>query len=350
MMAQDWSLLERLCAARGVSGAEDEVRELILKEIRPCAEKIEVSPLGNILAFRRGEKRPATRLMLDAHMDEAGLIVTRVTEGGLLKFEPVGGIDRRALPGKSVTVGENIPGVIGAVPVHLLERDEREKCVPLKDLYIDIGALSREEALERVRPGDTAAFAPFFRAARGALMGKALEGRAGCALLIELMRAGMKYDTLFAFTVQGETGLAGAKTAAFSAAPEAALVVGAAEAGDAPGAEKGRQSCRPGAGPAIPFLDRRTVYDRRYCRMAAEAARRAGVPCQPVRGVSGGNDAGAVHTSRAGVRTAAVLLPCRCPRSAAGVAAQSDYLAARRLAACLAEAIEERNVHEQPLC
>lgn len=349
MMARDWSLLERLCAARGVSGSEDGVRELILKEIRPYAEKIEVSPLGNILAFRRGEKRPATRLMLDAHMDEAGLIVTRVTKGGLLKFEPVGAVDRRALPGKSVTVGKDTPGVVGVRPVHLLERDEREKSVPLKDLYIDIGALSREEALERVRPGDAAAFAPFFRAGRGALMGKALGGRAGCALLIELMRAGMRYDTVFAFTVQGETGLAGAKTAAFSAAPEAAVVVGAAEAGDVPGAEKDRQFCRLGAGPAVPFLDRGTVYDRRYCRMAAEAARRAGVPCQPVRAARG-NDAGAVHTSRAGVRTAAVLLPCRCPRSAAGLAAQSDYLAARGLVARLAEAIEERNVHKQPLC
>lgn len=335
----DWRLLKRLCSAHGVSGQEDEVRKIILKEIEPCADSVEISPLGNIIAFKKGKKRAKTRLMICAHMDEVGMIVTHVTDEGLLRFEPVGGIDRRVLPGKSVTVAGKIPGVVGIKPIHLLEADERGKSVPLKDLYLDIGALTREEALAHVTPGDTATFDSVFDTAHGRVKARALDDRAGCAQMIQVMKDGLEYDATFAFTVQEETGLGGAKTAAFAVGPQAAIVLEATTAADVPGVAKDRQVCRLGEGPVISFMDRHTIYDRKLYRLAFDAAKDAGVKCQAKQAVAGGNDAGAIHVSRGGVRTIAVSLPCRYLHSAAGVIAQEDFLASRRLVAQLAEKI-----------
>lgn len=340
----DWKLLKRLCEARGISGREDSVRELILKEIRPFADRIEIMPLGNILAYKKGKKRPATKLMISAHMDEVGLIATHITDDGFIKFEPVGGIDRRILPGIPVTVGANTPGVIGVKPIHLLEGDEKEKSVPMKELYIDIGALSRKEAEAAVKPGDEITFESFFEASRGVITGKALDDRAGCALLIQMIQSDLKYDTVFDFAAQEEIGLNGARTAAYAAEPQAAIVVESTTAADIPDVEKDRQVCRLGAGPVISFMDRRTVYDRGYYELAFKAAEKAGVPCQPKQAVAGGNDAGAIHASRGGVRTIALSLPCRYLHSPAGMISQDDFVSAGKLLPQLAEMIaEERN-------
>ena len=205
----DLALLERLCCARGISGCEEEIREIILEEIRPYADCVEVTPLGNLLAFKKGANRAKTKLMLNAHMDEVGMTVTYIEDNGLLRFATVGGIDRRVLCGKPVTVGKGIPGVIGAKPIHLLTSEEREKSVPVKDLYLDIGALSRQEAEEAVSPGDPVTFDSLFDTAHGMIKSRALDDRAGCAILIDLLKKPLPYDMLFAFVVQEETGLNG---------------------------------------------------------------------------------------------------------------------------------------------
>ena len=339
-MMADWELLERLCEARGVSGREDEVRELILKEIGPFADKTEVTPLGNVIAYKSGEKRAKTRLMLSAHMDEVGLAVTHVTDEGLLKFSSVGGIDPRVLPGRQVLIGKNkIPGVVGVKPIHVLKRDEAEKRVPMEELYLDIGALTKEEAEAAVIPGDEATFVSRFCAGNGTLSAKALDDRAGCALLIGLMKKKLKYGAVFAFTVQEEVGSAGAKTAAFAVEPDAAVVVEATTAADVPGTDKNSQVCRLGCGPAISFMDKRTIYDAEYYGLAFRAAKQAGVNCQPKQAVAGANDAAAIHVSRGGVRTVAVSLPCRYLHAPVGVISQEDYGAAEELLALLAEKI-----------
>ena len=186
---EDIELLERLCCARGISGFEEAVREIILKEIRPYADCVEITPLGNILAFKKGKRRAKTKLMLNAHMDEVGMTVTYIEENGLLRFSTVGGIDRRVLCGKPVTVGEHIPGVIGAKPIHLLTSEEREKAVPVKDLYIDIGALTRQEAEAVVSPGDPVTFDSLFDTTHGMIKSRALDDRAGCVILIDLIKS-----------------------------------------------------------------------------------------------------------------------------------------------------------------
>ena len=326
---QNFELLKKLCSARGVSGNECEVRDIILNEITPYADKTDVTPLGNIIAFKSGEKRAKTKLMLSAHMDEVGLVATHITDGGLLKFDTVGGIDKRVLPGKSVSFGTGIHGVIGAKPIHLLKKGEDEKSVPAEDLYIDIGALSREEAEKYVAPGDTVTFDSVFDTSHGMVKSRALDDRAGCAILIDLLKCDLEYDMTFVFTVQEEVGLNGAKTAAYKVMPEAAIVVECTTAADVPGSSN--KVCSLGSGAAVSFMDRRTIYDKEYYKAAFRAAEKAKVKCQPKTAVAGGNDAGAIHSSGNGVRTAAVSIPCRYLHSAAGIISQKDFISAEKV-------------------
>ncbi len=327
----DLELLRRLCAARGISGSENEVRDLILEEIRPHVTSVRISPLGNIIAFKRGAKRPKIRLMLNAHMDEVGMIVTCIMDDGLLKFEPVGGIDRRVLCGKAVTVRGEICGVIGAKPIHLLDGDEKEKSVPVKDLYIDIGAKDKEEAEQYVAPGDVVCFDSIFDTAHGMIKSRALDDRAGCAILIDMIQNELEYDMIFVFAVQEEIGLRGSKTAAYTVEPQAAIVVESTTAADVAGVDKENQVCQVGAGAVVSFMDRHTIYDREYYQMAFAAAKKAGAKCQAKQAVAGGNDAGAIHISRGGVRTIAVSLPCRYLHSAVGMISQDDLKSAQKL-------------------
>ena len=335
----DVALLERLCTAQGISGDEGAVRELILEEIRPYAEKITVTSMGNIIAEKKGRQPAKTRLLLNAHMDEVGLLVTSITEEGLLRFTTVGGIDRRILPGKSVLVAGKVPGVIGAKPIHMLDSSARAKAVPLDDLTIDIGASSKEEAEEVVMPGDSVTFVALFDTAHGMIRSRAIDDRAGCAILIDLMKKELEYDCTFVFAVQEEIGLRGSRTAAFLAEPEAAIVVESTTAADIAGVEEQKQVCRVGKGPVLSFMDRSTIYDREYYRLALQLAEDNGIPCQVKEAVAGGNDAGAIHVSRGGVRTAAVSLACRYLHSPVGMISQEDFHHGEELIEKLAMAI-----------
>lgn len=322
----DFALLERLCMAQGVSGREKNVRALIEKEITSCADSVETDLLGNLIVFKKGAERPKRKLMLSAHMDEVGFIVTGVTGEGLLRFAAVGGIDEKVLCGKPVTVGDKaLPGVIGARPIHLLSPEEKESAVPIEELTIDIGAKSREEAFKEVSQGDMACFVPNFVRSGKCIFSKALDDRAGCAILIELLRRELPYDMTFVFCVQEEIGLRGAKTAAYTVNPEAAIVVEATTAADVSGVEEEREVCRVGKGAVISFMDRRTVYDAEYYRLALAVGERVGLKTQVKEAVAGGNDAGAIHSSRAGVRTLAISLPCRYLHSATGLISEEDY-------------------------
>lgn len=184
----NYEILEKLTRTIGVSGEEDDVRSVILSEIEPYADEIHISPLGNILAFKKGEKRPEKKLMLCAHMDEVGFVITNITENGLLKFTTVGNIRPEVLSGRDVLVGGKTPGVICAKPVHLLKGDEFEKPVPVNELSIDIGADTREQAETLVQIGDNACFVPFFEHVHGTVKAKALDDRVGCFALITLMQ------------------------------------------------------------------------------------------------------------------------------------------------------------------
>lgn len=333
-------LLQKLSTLNGVSGAEDDVRAFILSEASKHA-RCHVDALGNIIAFKKGNKPAQKKLMLCAHMDEVGFIINAIDENGYLWFTNVGGIDPRVVLGRAVRVGsEGIHGVIGAKPIHLLDADERKQSPGFDKMYIDIGAENKEQAEQYVKLGDIACFdSAFVHFGDNLIKGKALDDRAGCAVLLKLLERETEFDTYFAFTVQEEVGTRGAATAAFSVAPDYAIVLEATTAADIPNVKKEQQVCRLGEGPAVSFMDGRTVYDRQLYKQAFEIAAAEGIPCQPKAGTSGGNDAGAIHLSREGVRTTAISVPCRYLHSASCVIHKDDLLNTLALTEALAAAI-----------
>lgn len=334
----DLKLLEELCSLYGVSGNEGPVRQKLCDLLTPFADRIETDALGNLLVYKQGKQRPKTRLMISAHMDEIGLIVTHITDDGLLKFAAVGGIDNRILCGKQVMVNGHY-GVIGGKPVHLMKGEEREKAVAVDDLSIDIGAMNRAQAEQAVSLGDKVGFVSDFDRSGNKVRARALDDRAGCAIVAGLVQSELAYDMTFVFCVQEEIGLRGARVAAYQVQPQAAIVVECTTAADLSGVGAGKQVCRLGEGPVVPFMDRSTIYDREYYELAFRLARENGLLCQTKQRIAGGNDAGAIHVSRGGVRTVSVSVPCRYLHSPMGMIAQEDFHAAQTLTALLAEHI-----------
>lgn len=336
----DIKLLERLCKCDGISGDEGRVRELIIEEIKPYADNISVDNLGNLIVHKQGKSRAMSKLMLSAHMDEVGLMVTDITSDGYLKFNEVGGIDRRVLLGKSVTVGKNkTNGVIGIKPIHLCVGDEHKKIPELSELYIDIGAESADDALNYINYGDSINFVSDFIQNGSTITSKALDDRFGCLVLIELIKSELEYDMDFAFVVQEEVGLRGAKVASYTIAPDFALVIEATTAADIPEIDENKQVCNLSKGAVISVMDRRTIYDKAMIQLAFECAERLGVKAQYKRAVAGGNDAGVIHSSRNGVRTLAVSLPCRYLHSPNCVVNRLDCENIMKLVSELAENI-----------
>ncbi|HTX89873.1 MAG TPA: hypothetical protein VMC09_01540 [Anaerolineales bacterium] len=318
-------LLEKLCNACAVSGDEAEVRRIVLEELRGVATDVRVDALGNVLVtmLASGSKRP--RVMLSAHMDEVGFMLVADDGDGLFRFETVGGMDVRQLPGKAVLVGrDHVPGVIGARPIHLTTADERRHKIPLDSLRIDVGPGS-----PKVKPGDRATFATRFQKSGPALLSKALDNRLGVATLIELLRnAPAGIDLLVAFTVQEEIGLRGAKVAAHAFGPDLAIAVDATPANDLPtwdGEENAAYNTKLGFGPAIYLADGATFSDPRLIRWLDEAGTAAKIPHQFRQPGGGGTDAGAIHKSRAGVPSVSVSVPHRYSHTAVSIARLEDW-------------------------
>lgn len=227
--------------------------------------------------------------------------------------------------GKTVTVGKNkVNGVIGVKPIHLSKSDERTAVPKYGEMYIDIGATSKDDALSVVSYGDSVNFNSIYENNGYTIKSKAIDDRFGCLALIELIKSELEYDMHFVFAVQEEVGLRGAKVAAYSVDPEFAIVVETTTAADIAGVEETRQVCNLGDGAVISVMDRRTIYDKRMSEMAFECAEKTGAKAQYKRAIAGGNDSGVIHQSRGGVKTLAISLPCRYLHSSVTVANVSD--------------------------
>lgn len=335
---------KELCELPGVSGDEKPVCDYIIDKIKDIdGVDYKVDNLGNLIVNKKGANRPKTRLMISAHMDEVGLIINYISDTGMLKFTSVGGIDPRVVLGRRVKIGKSgVLGVIGTKAVHLQNAEERKSAPDFESLAIDIGVTSKEDALKYVKPGDTAVFASdYVEFGDGFVKSKAIDDRVGCAILLDLLSKSLKYDMTFTFVVQEEVGTRGAKAAAFSVNPEAAIVIEATTAADVPFVPDEKKVCFLGRGPVVSFMDRRTVYNRGLYELAMETAEQKNIPCQPKLAVAGGNDAGAIHLSRGGVKPLAVSLPCRYLHSPSCVIKMEDAQNTLRLVAELAERIAE---------
>ena len=310
-------LLKELSEAIGVSGAEEDVRAVILDAIKDHVEDIRIDPMGNVLAVKRGSgpKPDDVRVMIAAHMDEVGFMVMGIEGDGTLRVAQVGGFDPRVLPALRVVVGKDrVPGVIGWKPIHL---GHERNVVELDRLRVDIGATSKEQANGKVKVGDRATFDTRYVEQGAVAMGKAFDDRAGCAVLIELIQGDpFPFDLHVAFTVQEEVGLRGALVAAQTIKPDVAFVLEGTMANDLPPAEDADPPAPTpvtelGKGPALTLADRSVIVDPRLLDHLRAAAAAESIPYQYKQAAVGGTDAGVISVANAGVPSAVISVPCR---------------------------------------
>ena len=339
-------LIRELSLAFGPSGCEDAVSALIESQIKEDCDSYTVDTVGNIIAVIHGrgiyyDKKNPRRILLSAHMDEVGFMITAITEEGYLKFSTVGGIDPRVLCGRHVLVGDRhkLHGVIASKAIHLQTPEERTKATPLSKMYIDIGAKDAEDAKKYVSVGDYATFdSDFvtFGKDNTRMKGKALDDRAGCAMLIEIMRnlhdnpCDLPFDVCFAFTTCEEVGISGANVAAFEVAPDTAIILEATAVNDLPGAGRNFVS-KQGEGGTLTMADNGTLYDMGFIDFAMQTAEQKELKVQLKQAFTGGTDAAHIQRSLTGIRVLGLSLPTRYIHSASNVALYEDYEQTRDL-------------------
>ncbi len=330
--AEYLSLLRELCDMDGVSGYEGDFLEEVSRLLLPYADNMGFDRLGNLLVFRKGKKPRKGKLLFAAHADEVGMAVKHINEDGTLLFDAIG-ILATALPARRVVVGkENLPGVIASGPIHLVPKADRNKNVTEDDLAIDIGAGGREEAEKHVKVGDRVRFASeSFLLSENRLAAKAIDDRAGCAALVDMIRRGTGYDTYFAFTRREELGTVGAMQVAYEIKPDVCIVCEATTAADTFGTPEMRRVTTLGKGAAVPFADGGTVYDRELFRKAFDLAEEKDIPLQTKTAIAGGTDARSFQRSGGGCRVLGVAVPTRYIHSAWGVCDLADVFAARNI-------------------
>ncbi|MBR2088434.1 MAG: M42 family peptidase [Oscillospiraceae bacterium] len=335
---------KKLCALCGVSGEEGAVREYLKAKIEDFPDILETrtDALGNLLVHKKGKNPAKHTLLIGAHMDEVGLIVTGIQDDGLCTIAPVGGVDADVVIGRAVENPIAGTGVIGAKPVHKLTKEEREQKPDFKDLLLDLGCKTAEDARKIAAPGDCFCFRSEWTALGGGkVASKAIDDRFGCAAMLCMLAGEIEYDTWFAFFVQEEIGLRGSGCAAYAINPDFAVILETTTAADLDGVTGDAAVCKLGSGPVVSFMDRRTIYDKTLYRLGFDTAAELGIPCQTKTRIAGGNDAGSVHLTREGVRTMAISIPCRCLHSPYCVAQVSDMEQSLALAQAMLAKIQE---------
>jgi endoglucanase len=343
-------LLKELSEAHGIPGYETEIRALVRRYLEPFGQ-IEQDRVGGLIC-RNGNSGP--RVMLTAHLDEIGFMVTHITEDGFLKFLPLGGWWDQVLLGQRVlikTSGKDVIGVLGAKPPHVLPQDERKKVVELKEMYIDIGAVSKAQVEEAgVRLGDPVVpdsqFTPVLN--DSIYMGKAFDDRVGLALVIQTMRhfARARHPNIIfgAATVMEEVGLRGAKTCAELVNPDVAVILESDICGDVPGIKPEESSIRMGKGPSLVLLEARMIPNLKLRDLIIETARSLEIPLQYSAWLGGSTDGGQIHLHRIGVPTAVLGVPARHIHSHNGLISRIDYDNALRLIIALIEKLDAPSV------
>jgi endoglucanase len=301
------------------------VRAIVADAVRDHVDTLHVDAMGSLVAriappaaasrrangsMPRGRRGP--HVMLCAHLDEVGIMVHAVEKDGRLRFRRVGGVDPRILVGQVFRIGpREARGIVGVLPAHLLTKGDEEKVIAFEDLYLDIGASSREEASKQVSIGDYGVFDTTYEGWGRVRKGKAFDDRAGCAVLASIIQRRPPVPVTAVWSVQEEVGLRGATAAARRVAPDVAIVLEGTAAGDAPGATGGEGVPRMGDGPTLTIQDRTLMADARLVDLIGRAAKRLKIPTQWKRPGVGGTDAGRISLSGAGVPSAVVSVACR---------------------------------------
>lgn len=321
MQKFDMALLEKLCLADGVSGFESAVCDIIIDEIKDFCNEVYIDTLGNVIAFKKGNKTRDKKVMLCTHMDEVGLCIKGANDDGTMIFDTVG-LNADILPSKRVTIGkEKIKGVISSPPVHLKGKDDEK--IKVSDLYIDAGLTSKQEAEKYI--GEYVCFdSDFVSFGNGFIKAKALDDRVGCAVMCAVAKQDLEYDTYFCFTVGEEVGGVGAAAAANQILPDICIILEATTASDIPGNEGAEVVCKVGEGAVCPFMDGGTLYDNDLYTGIREVAKKHNIKCQTKLKIAGGTDASKIQKSGQGVRVCALSLPTRYIHTPTSVANCED--------------------------
>ncbi len=324
-------MLKKLTEAFGVSGYEIEVSNIIINELKNCDVDISVDSMGNVLAFKLADENPdAKTILLSAHMDEVGFIVTDITDDGYIKFASVGGIDSRILISKRVCVNGK-PGVIGLRPIHLTTKDERKKTPSQDDLFVDIGAKTKAQAKTVVEKGDYFGFDSKYVEFGNQIKAKALDDRLGCAIILEILKKEWNVNLVCAFTVQEEVGLRGSSVASKNIKPDYAIVIEGTTCNDMTGIPENLRVTKLGDGAAISILDSASKADKELVNLLISAAESRNIPWQFKASTTGGNDAGSIYLTDGGIKTASISVPCRYIHSPVCVMNKADFESCQRI-------------------
>ncbi len=322
------NLLKKLCTQIGVSGRENAVCDFIKSEVSPFCDKVYTDRAGNLICEKKGKKPSKNKVMLCAHMDEVGFIITSIRDDGLLKFALIGGMDERLFLGKRVSiVSENkiVYGCVNIVPTHLLSEGQKTKVPSISELCIDVGAENKVEAEALVSIGDTGVLSgDFERLENGKILARALDDRCGCAILVSLLKEELEYDITVCFTVQEEVGCRGAQICAESICPQIALVIDSTTACDIQNIPSESTVANLEKGGVVSFMDGGCIYDRELFNLIMKTAEENKISAQVKRAVAGANDSAGIHKCCGGIKTAAISLPCRYIHSATSVVSEND--------------------------
>ena len=351
------SLIKRLCDLPGPSGREEAVADQIKQEIAPFGADSITDRMGNVIAvmrFSADNGKPRKRIMISAHMDEVGFMITELRGDGTLGISNVGGISDAVLSGRRVKLMSKkglINGVIASKAIHLKEKEERAKAPHADKLYIDIGAKDADESAEYAFVGAYAVFdSEYYEFGEDLVKAKALDDRMGCAAMIEMMESLSKdppkqnLDVCFCFTVREEIGLSGAKAAAYRLRPDLAIVLETTAIADLPDVAPKERVGDVGSGVVVSVMDRSTIYPKEVITAALDVAKREGIAAQVKRYVSGGNDAGTIHKVADGIKTLALSVPTRYLHSPACVASMKDYNSQKQLCEALVRSLADSEV------
>ncbi len=317
-------LLKELLKTNSPSGCEDEMRELILSYVKDM--EYTVDSMGNVIVHKKGKGK---RVLISAHMDEVGFIVSKITESGQIKFKCVGGIESTVLVGKKVLIGkERIPGVTGMKAIHLQSGGEKENKASISDIVIDIGAVDKKDAERKVKVGDYGTFdSEIVEFGDNLLKCKGLDDKVGCAVLLELLKMDTDLDLYAAFTVQEEVGCRGSIIVANRVKPDAAIIFEGTTCSDVFPTPDEKTVTKLGCGCALTAMDGAAVGDRGMLELAKKVAEEKGIPYQVKRTTMGGTDAGSIQRSGYGVKTLVISTPCRYIHSPVSVMNKSDFKA-----------------------
>ena len=319
--------LKTLTEINAPSGHEQPIRRALLAELKEKGFAPTIDRMGNIIVVKEGNgPAPRKRVLVSAHMDEVGLIVTGHTEDGFLKVTQAGGIDTRVLISKRVLVGDdNIPGVIGAVAIHLQSAADRARVMGYREICVDIGAKSKGEAEGKAPKGTYISFdTPYVEYGEGFACGKAFDDRVGCWTILRLLEEELPCDLVAAFVSEEEVGCRGASGAAFQQEPDIGIVLEGTTCNDLGDIPEIAQVCKCGSGVAVSFMDNASIGNRELFRKALEVGEKEGIAHQVKSSVSGGNDGGVIQRAREGIPTLVLSVPCRYIHSPSTVIKLSD--------------------------